>query len=225
MKYMIHSCNQRQWYVDGFLVPSLLKQGIKESDIYVYQDKTRAGNLVSWVVSCHVAYEMWGDNQNVWHLQDDVIVCRDFKERTEELEKDDAMAVCAFTCKYDDNRGPGRKPLKDHMWYSFPCIRLRTSTMKEFANWADTYVWRDNQYGLWIRQKKGDDFIFRVFIESYYPNEIANNVIPNLVDHVDYLVGGTVVNPQRQSSRFDVRSMYWDDQELVDELEKEIAKL
>ena len=224
MKYMIHSCNQRQWYVDRFLVPSMLKQGIKEDDIYVYQDKNCDGNLVSWVVSCHKAYEMWGE-QNVWHLQDDVIICSDFKKRTEELEVNEDKIICAFTCKYDDNRGPGEAEAENHMWYSFPCIRINSKLSKLFAEWVDIYVWRDNQYGFWIRHKKGDDLIFRIYIENYHPHIKVLNLTPNLVDHVDYILGGTVVNPQRQQSGRDVRSMYWEEPELVENLMKEISKL
>ena len=34
MKYMIHTCEARLWYVEEYLIPSMLKQGIKEDDIY-----------------------------------------------------------------------------------------------------------------------------------------------------------------------------------------------
>ena len=223
MKYMIHSCNTRQWYVDDFLVPSMLKQGIKEDDIYVYQDTVCEGNLVSWVKSCHLAYQMWGET-NVWHLQDDVVLCSDFKKRTEELEENTLRVICAFTCKYDDGRGPGEGPTKNHMWYSFPCIRLHSALTKEFACWVDAYVWRDNQFNFWVKHKKGDDFIFRIFIEDYYPHEHILNLVPNLVDHIDFLLGGTVVNPQRQMQGADVRSVYWEEPNIVNELMEEIVK-
>ena len=222
MKYMIHSCNQRQWYVDKYLVPSLYEQGIKKEDVYVYQDKNCEGNLKSWIQSCHLASELWGDNENVWHLQDDVIVCSNFKQRTEELEALDYKVICGFTCKYDDGRGPGEGPTLNHMWYSFPCIRIHTAISKEFALWADIYLWRDNQFGFWHRHKKGDDYIFRVWIESYYPNMKVLNLVPNLIDHIDYLIGGTVVNPQREMTGVDIRSIYWEEPELVEELERRI---
>lgn len=225
MKYMIHSCNSRKWYVDEFLVPSMIEQGIKKDDIYVYNDDKCEGNLVSWVVSCHVAYEMWGE-QNVWHLQDDVIICSKFKERTEALEEVPVKVICGFTCHYDDDRGPGLKEAYNHMWYSFPCIRIDGKLAKLFAEWADTYVWRDPQFGFYVRNKKGDDFIFRVYIESYFPRELVINLTPNLVDHVDYLVGGTTVNHNRKLQGKDIRSIYWlpEDEHLVDELEERINK-
>lgn len=221
MKYMIHTCEARLWYVEEYLIPSMLKQGIKEDDIYNYIDEKHEGNLVSFVVSCHKSYEMWGE-QNVWHMQDDVLICSDFKKRTEELEKQDGI-ICAFTCCYDDdNRLPGPSTPKNYMWWSFPCIRIPNKIAKEMAVWADIYVWRDNQYGFWIRQKKGDDVIFRVFVESYYPNEPVLNLAPNLVEHIDYLLGGSVVNTQR--SQKNVRSKYFDEPELANKLQEEIFK-
>ena len=219
---MIHSCNERQWYVDRYLVPSMLEQGINKDDIYIYQDKNRDGNLVSWVISCHKAYELWGDNVNVWHLQDDVLLASYFKSKTEELEATEGnKMICGFTCYYDDNRKAGYGTVIKDMWFSFPCIRLNTTRTKEFANWCDIYVWRDSQFGFWIRQKKGDDFVFRVFVESYYPNEEILNLNPNIIEHVDFLLGGTIVNKQRK--KYDVRSMYWNEEYLVEELRDKLA--
>lgn len=223
MKYMIHTCNDRRWYVDKYLVPSMVKQGIDINDVYVYQDTKCEGNLVSWVVSCHVAWELWGET-NVWHLQDDVILCSKFKERTEDLEKDPVKIICAFVTWYDDGRNPGKQAAANHMWYSFPCIRIHSRVTKLFAEWCDTYVWRDPQYGYYVRNKKGDDFIFRIYIESYFPNEPVLNLTPNLVDHVDWLVGGSTVNRARARQGKEVRSIYWlpEDEYLVEELEKSI---
>jgi len=225
MKYMIHSCDARKWYVDKYLVPSMIEQGINEDDIYVYNDDKHEGNLVSWVVSCHVAYEMWGEC-NVWHLQDDVIICSKFKERTEQLEEDKTKIICAFTTLYDDGRNPGLKGAKDHMWYSFPCIRIHSRVTKLFAEWCDLYVWRDGQFGYYVRNKKGDDFVFRVYIESYFPNEPVLNLVPNLIDHVDWIVGGSTVNRSRQKQGREIRSIYWlkEDEHLVEELERRVAE-
>ena len=225
MKYMIHSCNSRQWYVDVFLVPSLLKQGISKDDIYVYQDKDREGNLKSYIKSSHLVYELWGDDENVWHLQDDVIVCSDFKKRTEELENSEATLICGFTCFYDDGREAGLHNIKNNIWYSFPCMRIPSKMSKEFADWTDIYLWRDNQFGFWTRYKKGDDYIFRIWVESYYPDNKVLNLKPNLIDHIDFLLGGTIVNPQREAQSVNVRSMYFEEPELVDKLAEEIKKL
>jgi len=38
MKYMIHACPERIWYVNNYLVPELLNQGITTQDIIVWND-------------------------------------------------------------------------------------------------------------------------------------------------------------------------------------------
>lgn len=217
MKYMIHSCNQRQWYVDKYLVPLMLKQGIKKDNIYVYQDKTGAGNLVSWVVSCHLAQEMWGDNENVWHLQDDVLLSTKFKERTEELEEFNGV-VQGFACDYD-KIAPGVDYITEEtMWWSMPCIRINSKIGKLFATWADLYVWRDPQYGFWVRHKKGDDLIFKIYMINYQSKIKVLRLDPNLVEHIDWLMGGSTVNKQRGDKK--IVSSYWEEQDLVEELKK-----
>ena len=80
MKYMIHACNSRLWYVQEYLVPSMLNQGIEQDDIILYVDENSVGNLASCINSFLALPD---DNKGVWHLQDDVIISRDFKERTE----------------------------------------------------------------------------------------------------------------------------------------------
>ena len=220
-KYLIHSCNQRQWYVDEYLIPSMLKQGIKEEDIFNYQDVNCDGNLMSYMISSKQSLVKWPDTHGVWHLQDDVIIGRDFKEQTEK-DWSEYACVCAFTCFYDDGREPGEHPVKGNLWYSFPCMYIPNHIMVEYLDWVDRYVWRDCQYEQWIKKKKGDDYIFRIFMENYHPNDKCLNLAPNLIDHIDYLIGGTIVNPLRNCPN--VRSYYWDDEELVDNLAKELKK-
>lgn len=212
-KYLIHACNKRMWYVENFLIPSLHEQGIEEVEVYL--DKNGDGCLKSFVESAKERPREGG----TWHLQDDVVICRNFKELTEKY--DDGL-VCAFTCEYDNNPKPGLTTVKNNTWWSFPCIRIPNDIIHNFHEWIDIYVWRDPQYGRYVKSKKYDDFIFKVFIESYYPNEPVLNLAPNLVDHVDYLLGGSVINRQRTMSN--VRSMYWDDEELVDDLAKRIEE-
>ena len=73
-----------------------------------------------------------------------------------------------------------------------------------------------------LRDKKHDDWFFQVFVMD---KEVANglrvlNMIPNLVDHVDYLVGGTLVNQARLIKVN--RATYFPDPDLVDELEEKL---
>lgn len=225
MKYMIHSCNSRQWYVDNFLVPSMIEQGIKEEDIYVYQDKECKGNLKAFIDSCKKAIELWGLEERVWHLQDDVLIASYFKEYTERLTSNTYlkyMFICGFTTDYDDGKHPGPGFADKDMWYSFPCIMIPNEIAKNFTDWYNVWVERDPQYGFWVRQKKGDDFIFKVFVESFFPLAPILNVAPNLVEHIDYMIGGTIVNPQRKMKS--VRSLYWNENDLVNDLMDKIVK-
>lgn len=214
-KYLIHTCNQRLWYVEEYLIPSMIEQGISENDITMYLDKNADGCLKSFVESAKRLPEDGG----TWHLQDDVIICKDFKKRTEEL--DDGI-ICGFTCNYDKVPKPGWNIVKENMWWSFPCIRIPNDIIHKFHEWVDLWVWRDPQYGRYVRAKKYDDLIFKIFMESYYPNEKILNLAPNLVDHIDYLLGGSVIN--RQRAMRDVRSLFWEDEDLVEELTKRIKE-
>ena len=51
MKYMIHSCDKRLWYVNEYLIPSMKEQGIKNEDIIIWNDDKHHGNLGSYIDS------------------------------------------------------------------------------------------------------------------------------------------------------------------------------
>ena len=74
-KYMIHTCPKRKWYVDEFLVPSMIEQGIDSQDITVYNDENEDGHLMAFMNSWKQLKE-----GGTWHLQDDIIthVCVTF---------------------------------------------------------------------------------------------------------------------------------------------------
>ena len=216
-KFLIHSCSKRQWYVDKYLIPSMLEQGISASDIAIYQDKIKEGNLKAFLRSCRQVLDLWGTDVGVWHLQDDVCICHDFKER---VEAHDEGCVCGFTCSYDAKPKPGLNPMKD-IWWSFPCIRIPNAWLPEFLDWVDKYVWRDNQFNSCTKNNKGDDYLFKAWVVSYRKDEMVYWCKPTLVEHVDYLLGGSYTNPARAKDR-NVRSLYWDDYPLVKELERRI---
>ena len=69
---------------------------------------------------------------------------------------------------------------------------------------------------------KCDDNFFKEYMKIYHRDEMVLNLDPNLVDHVDVLIGGSIVNQYRGDEW--VRSQYFRDQYLVDELEKELLK-
>lgn len=43
--YLIHTMPKRKWYVENYLIPSMLEQGIKKDSITIYNDDNKAGNL------------------------------------------------------------------------------------------------------------------------------------------------------------------------------------
>ena len=69
---VIHAVPERLWYVEEFLLPSLDAQGA--DSVRVWTDSDRRGNLVS-CMECFAAMEGGG---GAWHIQDDVLLCRDF---------------------------------------------------------------------------------------------------------------------------------------------------
>lgn len=52
MKYIIHSCNDRLWYVNAYLIPSLINQGISRKNIILFNDDDSVGNQQAWYQSC-----------------------------------------------------------------------------------------------------------------------------------------------------------------------------
>lgn len=180
MKYLIHAHKNRSWYVEGYLIPELKKQGIKPD---VYTDNGAEGNLYATMNTFHFC----GD---AWHLQDDVVICHDFKDRTAQPD----TIACGF-CRLQDSipDKSGRVKAKD-MWFSFPCIYIPGEIAKECAEWFFTTEPQDENLKRLKALKKGDDSFFKAFIDERYPDIEVINMNPNLVDHVDYLIGGSIAN-------------------------------
>lgn len=209
-KYMIHAVPSRMWYVNEFLIPSMLKQGISDEDIKIHCDTLHEGNLKS----CMSAFkEVDTTAEGTWHIQDDVIISHDFKEQT---ELHDTGIVCGFKSRYDGNLRGGQVSVKD-MWFSFPCIRIPNDIAIACAEWVLKYIIGNRIYTSWWQSGTNDDLIFKHYLKDYHKNEIILNLVPNIVDHVDYLIGGSVNGTKR--SQVKVRSMYWQDEYLVTELE------
>ena len=224
--YMIHACLNRMWYVRDFMIPSMVEQGINPDNILVYKDVNRIGNLRAFVDSSNRLVDMCKRKgiKKVWHLQDDVCISRDFKKSTEILDawsKDDDI-ICGFTCAYDKMPIAGTfKVQEDRMWFSFPCIRIPTSILNAFVSWANLNLWQSQYFRNWVLKNKADDLIFREWLIDNFPCATVLNLNPNLVNHVDDLIGGTVCNKQRDKEQ-NTRSIYWTDDSVIEELEKKL---
>ena len=95
MRYMIHCVPSRLWYVEDFLVPSMLEQGISSNEISIYCDYKRKGNLFSFMDSIRYCGEHPVEG-GTWHLQDDVLISRNFAKTTREFN---SGVVCGAVIK------------------------------------------------------------------------------------------------------------------------------
>ena len=218
MQYMIHACPQRMWYVEEFLLPSLLAQGIAREEITVWNDTDGKGNLLAFMESMRVCGHL--RNDAVWHLQDDVLVSELFAERTQAIS---SGVACGFGCSNWDLEiaMTGRVPMQ-FAWYSFQCIRIPNVIAAELADWffGDAVYrerWKDR-----VADKKHDDWFFRKFLEERHKGETVTNVRPCLVEHVDWLIGGTVINRDRRLQQN--RAAYWTEPELIERLAKALEE-
>lgn len=206
MKVIIHSCTDRLEYVNKYLVPSLQQQKIE--DITIYNDKYKIGNLLSFVLSCKNA-------PDAWHLQDDVVICRDFAKRIKNLDG----LVCGFSVKeFEPLEYIEGKTTAEHIGFSFPCIRIPGEIAQHFYKW----FYEDetqSKYKDVIASGKMDDLLFRSFLMEEYNEMEVLNLQPSLVDHIDYLLGGSQTNKAREGRRKQVRATRFDDLDLVKYLE------
>ena len=206
MKYIIHTCKPRLWYVNKFLKPSLIKQGIRENDIIIWLDKNDLGNLRNFLNSLIIL----PNEDYIWHLQDDIIICSDFKQRAEEYNYD---IICGYYSPYDKEIFGEVAP--ENAWYSFQCIKMPTSIQKDFLRWYQETGSIEHQD--WVIENKFDDSFFHEYLKECYNGKILN-LNPNLVDNVDYLLGGSLINKRNEI----INSKYFYEQEKIDELKLKI---
>lgn len=216
-KYMIHTYPGRKWYVDEFLVPSMLKQGIPKEDITIWNDSEGLGNLES----CIRSFESLPDQGGTWHLQDDVIISSRFSEMTREH---DEGLVCGFCNDIFDGKTvdyAGYVPI-DCGWFSFQCNRIPNEFAKQFAKWYREEVVPKKLFPEFTKDGKCDDSLWQRFAWRHLQGELPLNLEPNIVDHIDYLIGGTSINFHRNGELR--RAYYWNEEDAVRQLETELAK-
>lgn len=211
MRILIHACPRRLWYAEEFLAPELRRQGAETVDIW--NDKDGAGNLIS----CMNSFATRSGDGGTWHLQDDVLPCRDFVERAREMDTGVVYGFCceAFT---DDPFQSGRVSIED-AWHSFQCIRIPDEYARDCAAWLETDGRQHEHYPLWISSGRMDDAVFRAYMLEEHPRDMVVNAKPCLVEHVDWIVGGSVLSPWRG---YLARATWWTDEELVRELKETV---
>lgn len=212
-RVIIHTCENRKWYVDKYLVPSLLEQ---VTQVEVAVDTEHLGNLEHCM---KIFSECDNDDMCSWHLQDDVIVCKDFGIITKQyLQQDEGKSIiCGIATRYDKDRKDvkGITTVKN-MWYSFPCIRIPNKVARECADWYYKYMQNNPVYKHLVKVGKHDDELFRMYLKTKRPDIQVINAVPNLVEHIDWMIGGSTVNAHRDER---IQALYFNDDELVKELE------
>lgn len=195
-----------------YLIPSMLRQGIDQNDIRIYNDVTNYGNLMSTMSS----YETLPEKGSTWHLQDDVIISSDFKEQTEKWNEG---IVCGFCNRYSEGNSPG-ETCAEKMWMSFQCILIPNEIARGCAKWYHNNVEHNPEYRMWVRVRKYDDSIFKIYVKDYCDGVSIYNLSPNIVNHIDYLIGGSTINSCRGNAITD--SLYWREPELIKQLERDL---
>lgn len=167
--YMIHTNSDRMWYVNDYLIPSMLEQGIDKESIIVLQDSFM--DSMRWIVK-HQYYL-----DGIWHLKDNVVIGSKFKEITN--EENDGI-VCGF-CNFETDKGNvnvmGLAPIS-YSWESTECIRIPNRYVYRCVDWFEG------------SNSKDDDFTWRRFMNTKFPSVNAYNYPINIVDNVGYLLGG-----------------------------------
>lgn len=209
-KYMIHTCPARYWYVEEHLLPSLLQQDILRDDIEIYNDVKHDGNLMSTLRS----YISLSNRGQTWHLQDDVVVSKSFASVTQYFPPA-YNVVSGFCSIYDNETVGGVKP--KNMWYSFPCIRIDNKLAHEFVYWVK-HEDEMNRHFVQISNNMFDDVLFKDFMNDRYPKANCYNMCPNLVEHIDDLIGGSTLVTRKEK----IKSKFWNEPDLIEELKKRL---
>lgn len=208
MKILIHAVPERMWYVEEFLIPALRAQGAEK--IEIWNDETHEGNLAA----CMASFAAREGDGGTWHLQDDVLPCRDFVKRCREL--DDGV-VFGFCCRnFGDRLDAFGQVYAPDAWNSFQCVRIPDAYARECADWVRSMRWDKESPSaelpiLW-QLGKGDDTFFHEFLACRHPYDVVENVKPNLVEHIDWLLGGSTLLHWRD---YLARAEFWDDEDLI----------
>lgn len=220
MKYMIHCCPKRMWYVEEYLIPSMIKQNISKENIIIWNDTDNVGNQKSWYNSCQYIKKNENKLEGMWHIQDDVLICKNFYSRTKKVPNNINIR-CGFATKNFNKIGTvwtGAQPITQH-WMSFQCIYIPNRYMREFINWYDTEVIQKGNYKEKYEGGNDDDFLFFESIITLHPKIKSVNITPCLVEHIDYLIGGSTLFNRKHKQN---RAFQFDDMDLVDELEMQL---
>lgn len=209
MRTMIHATPGRLWYVEGWLLPELKRQGA--ADVRVWSDESGRGNLAA----CMESFAACRGDGDTWHLQDDVLPARDFV-RMAEAAADFRGVVCGFV---NDVAGPHPERTGEQrgadVWFSFPCIRIPDARARALAEWIRLGGDGGTTAKSFLTRGCGDDWFFCRYMQMYHADETVLHCSPCLVEHIDFLLGGSLCSPWRG---YWARAARFDDEARVEEV-------
>lgn len=217
MNILIHAVPQRMWYVENFLLPQLREQGADHIELFV--DREKLGNLEA----CLRSFEQLPEEGGTWHLQDDLLMAKDFVKRAGSFGGLVASGFCCIPFR-DDPRTRGEVYIPD-LWHSFQCIHIPNRLAKEFAAWVRSGDWRESsnpEVAVLNRIGKGDDTHFREFLLCRHGSKTAYNFAPNLAEHIDWLIGGSTLSTSGKWFPDLPRSAIWEDEDMVTDLRRRL---
>lgn len=214
MKILIHAVPERMWYVNGYLVPELKAQGAEV--IEIWNDEQHTGNLPA----CMDAFASRNGDGCTWHLQDDVLPRFDFVDRCRELDDTSTGVVYGFCCTlFGDRKDAAGTVYSCDAWNSFQCIRIPDAYARDCSKWVRSGNWKaespSTELPVLYQLNKGDDTFFHEYMQCRHPYDAVENVKPNLVEHVDWIVGGSTLAHWRD---YLARADLWEDNGEIDTL-------
>ena len=108
-------------------------------------------------------------------------------------------------------------------WRSFPCIYIPNKYTAEFVDWYDKKVIQEKHFQQEYEGGKDDDTLFLACLSQLHPAIRSVNLTPCLVDHIDYLIGGSMLFDRKTKIH---RACYLSDTDknLVNKLAEKLKK-
>ena len=207
---IIHAAPDRIKYVNEFLEPRLRAQGFK--DITVSNDTQRVGCRESYAKS----FRSLPDKGHTWHLQDDILPDRRFYQWATSEWAEYPGIICGFGCgHYTPKERFGFARNSEDMFYSFPCIRIPNEVARDMIAWFDKAKETDINILEKLPSGKFFDYFFKLYIGNNDKGIGIYNFFPNIVEHVDEYITGSLVNKQR---KYLAKAMQFEDAEAVEDL-------
>ena len=80
------------------------------------------------------------------------------------------------------------------------------------------------KYRAYFDENKHDDVFLEMYLTQNFPTLRVWNLAPNIVNHIDHLIGGSLINQGRNKSTEFIMSKYWNEPELLNDIERRLKE-